>query len=205
MQIFWFGQSMIKIETKESTVVLDPYSNEKVKMPSFESDIAVCSGKETECSKLRGNPFIISAQGEYEIKGIFVLSYEVSSGKDKHLINRVEIDNVAIAHLSDLSFVPTKEELEQLGDIDVLIIPVGGHNVLDAKVATGLIHQIEPKIVIPVYFNIPALKENLDSLDAFLKQMGVKEPEHVDKLSIKWQDFSDEEEKMSVVVLNEQI
>jgi L-ascorbate metabolism protein UlaG (beta-lactamase superfamily) len=94
----------------------------------------------------------------------------------------------------------TEEQVEKIGNIDILMIPVGGVYTISSKEAAKIISQIEPKIVIPMHYQIPKLKIKLEGLDKFLKTMGVKSPEILNKLTIKKKDVP--EEGMEIKVLN---
>ncbi len=94
----------------------------------------------------------------------------------------------------------TEEQIQKIGDVDILLVPVGAGGSLSAEEARKIILQIEPKIVIPMYYRIPGLKIKLESVEGFLKIMGVKGAETLDKLSLKEKDLTSEETR--VVLLN---
>ena len=89
--------------------------------------------------------------------------------------------------------------MEELGDIDILALPVGGGNVLDSKTAADAITTIEPRIVVPMYYDTPGVKEKLGSVDAFCKQLGVCKRQDSNKLKIVKKDLPPED--MLVAVL----
>ena len=102
-----------------------------------------------------------------------------------------------ICHLGSLDQGElASKELEAIGDVDILMVPIGGKEALDTKEAIKIMSQIEPKIVIPMYYKIPGLKIALDGLDKFLKSLGIKKIESLPKLSIKKKDLPEEEAKI---------
>jgi len=101
-------------------------------------------------------------------------------------------------HLSDCADALSDKQLESLGGVDILLIPVGGKYTLDAKKAVEVVSQIEPRIVIPMHYQIEGLKYDLDPVEKFIKELGVK-PRHEEKLKISKKDLPAED--MELVIL----
>ena len=153
-----------------------------------------------------GNPFLISGPGEYEIKEVFVQGisawHDNSQGKERGqtTIYVIETEAIRVCHLGDLGQKElTSEQLEKIGEVDILLIPVGAVYTIDAKDALKIMSQIEPKIIIPMHYSLPKLKVKLDDLDKFLKATGLKKIEPFPKLTIKKKDLSGEEVKIVVL------
>ena len=215
MQVIWKGQSFFQIliqRGKESVVkiAIDPYDEQiGLKPPTLEADILLISHSHYNHNNIKavsGNPFIIEGPGEYEIKGIFIQGissfHDNVQGKERgeNTIYTLESEGIKICHLGDLGQKElTDEQLEKIGAVDILMIPVGGVYTISAKEATKIISQIEPKIVIPMHYHIPKLKIKLEGLDKFLKMMGVKAPEVSKKLSISQRNLPSE--GMKIIVL----
>jgi L-ascorbate metabolism protein UlaG (beta-lactamase superfamily) len=107
------------------------------------------------------------------------------------------MEEIQIGYLGELTKKETKPELiGYFEDVDILMLPIGGGEMLDAESATELINQIEPKIAIPMYYKIPGLKRRADSLEAFLKEAGVNNVKAEEKLLIKKKDLNFEETKI---------
>lgn len=215
MQIIWYGQSFFQILTQKSKekiikIAIDPF-DEKIglKPPSLEADILLIShfhDNHNNIKAVAGAPFGINGPGEYEIKEVFIQGipafHDAVEGKErgKTTIYTIVAEGIKICHLGDLGQRElTDEQLEKIGDIDILMIPVGGIYTISSKEATKIISQIEPKIVIPMHYFIPKLKIKLEGLDKFLKVMGVKSPEISKKLSIQQKNLPTE--GMKIVVL----
>ena len=115
----------------------------------------------------------------------------------------IEVEGIHILHCGDLGqdFLDDKQ-LEEIGSVDILMIPVGGFFTINAKQAVGIINQIEPKIVIPMHYKIPKLSIlELDGVDKFLKEFGNEDIIAQDKISIREKDIEGEEEKTKIIVL----
>ena len=142
-------------------------------------------------------PFVISGPGDYEIKEIFikgVLSNSVVGGKKYiNTIYSLSVDNISLVFLGALSDVEfTKEVLESINNPDLLFVPVGGKDLLDAKTSAKLVSSLEPKIIIPMDYDENALK-------AFLKELGEEIAEVVEKLTLKKKDLEGQEGEVIIL------
>jgi len=212
MNIFWFGQSCFQIITgntreKSVSIVIDPFSEDiGLKLPKLEADILLVTHSHSDHNNTKailGNYFLISEPGEYEVKDIFIQGiqsfHDDSKGKERgeNTIYTIEAEGMKICHLGDLGQKELeKEQLEAIGEVDILMIPVGGVFTISYKEAIKIMSQIEPKIIIPMHYHLPKLKIKLDSVEKFLKSLGIKSLEPIKKLSIKKKDLSPEEAKI---------
>lgn len=215
MNIIWQGQSCFQIITQRGKnnqvrIVIDPFSEEiGLKLPKLEADILLVSHNHYDHNNIKaisGNPFLIEGPGEYEIKEIFIQGissfHDNCQGRERgeNTIYTLEAEGMKICHLGDFGQKElTSEQLEKIGDIDILMIPIGGIYTIDSKGAIKVMSQIEPKIIIPMHYQIPKLKIKLEGLEKFLKTMGIKSIEPLNKLSIKKKDLSEEEVKIIVL------
>lgn len=188
----------------EVTIVLDPYDNKTgLRFPrTIVADLVLVSHNEEDANNteaLQGNPFKISDPGEYEVKGVFVFAISAKTQGDdksksmKNLIFRIESESMHIAHLGALDRELTDEELQELENIDILMIPVGGGRVMTPEVAAAVIGQIEPRVVIPMTHAIPSVKEKLATVDDFCKALGTCRQEETSKFKISRKDLPEED------------
>jgi L-ascorbate metabolism protein UlaG (beta-lactamase superfamily) len=96
----------------------------------------------------------------------------------------IDIEEITVCHLGDISHVPTQSQVEDMGSIDVLLVPVGGKSALNATQAAEVISLIEPYVVIPMHYNLPNLTIEFDPVSKFLKEMGISKMDTVDSLKI---------------------
>ena len=212
MIITWQGHSCFKIQDKTTsdgiTLATDPYSKEiGLKLSNFEANIITVSHDHADhnyVAGLRGNPAVISCAGEYDIKGVLIQGidsfHDDQEGRERgnNIIYRIEMDDISVTHLGDLGSTLSSEQLEKLAGTDILLIPVGGKYTLDAKKAVEVVSQIEPRIIIPMHYQLPGLKIDLDPVEKFIKEMGI-EATSEDKLKISKKDLPQED--MELVVL----
>jgi L-ascorbate metabolism protein UlaG (beta-lactamase superfamily) len=211
MEIIWHGHSFFEIKSKENKnqvkIAIDPFSEEiGLKVPKVEADILLISHNHYDHNNkgaITGNYFLIDGPGEYEVKGVFVKAiksfHDSSEGKERgeNLIFKIESEDLKVCHLGDFGQKELSErQLEEIGEVDVLMIPVGGVYTISAKEAIKILEQLEPKITIPMHYSLPKLKIKLDSVDKFLKSLGIKSLTPEKKLSIKKEDLSPEEAKI---------
>ncbi len=186
----------------------DSYGLKVVKTPADIVTISHDHHDHNNLAAIKGEPFVITQPGEYETKGIFVYGiptfHDDTEGKDRGLntIYRINIEGLNLVHLGDLGHVLNNEQLEKLGNVDILCIPVGGIFTIDAKVANRIISDIEPRIILPMHYQLPGLKfkskAKLGSVDDFLKIAGLPS-EKVDKLKITKKDLPQEGAKIVVL------
>jgi len=215
MQIIWHGQSCFQLifsrrKEEKITFVIDPFSTEiGLRLPKIGADVLLVTHSHNDHSNVKGisgDPFLINGPGEYEIRGIFIQGIECfhdeSQGKERGRTTTfiIEGDEMKLCHLGDFGQKElTPDQLEKIGNVDILMIPVGGVYTISAQETSKVISQIEPKIVIPMHYHIPKLKIKLDNLDKFLKVMGVKSTEVLNKLIIKKRDLPGDGMKIQVL------
>lgn len=215
MQIIWYGQSCFQVlaarnRGEQISILIDPFSEEiGLKLPKFQADILLTTHNHYDHNNIKavsGNPFLIEGPGEYEIKEVFIQGissfHDSSLGRERgqNTIYIIETEGIKICHLGDLGQKElSPEQIEKIGEVDILMIPVGGIYTISAKETVRIMSQIEPRIIIPMHYQIPKLKVKIGSLDGFLKTVGVKTIEPQNKLSIKKKDISGEEAKIIVL------
>lgn len=212
MQIFWHGYSSIRVEGKSEdadvTLLTDPYENESsLRFPrTLAPDILALSHQDRSrfnLTSVQGTPHIISDPGEYEVKGVFVHGLQDPSvaGGTTHrdILYHVTIEGVAIGFIGQLKRKLTDRELEEMEHIDILLLPVGGGPVMDTKLASAVIADIEPRIVIPIFTDLPGIKIALSSAEEFCKTFGARKRENLTKLKVTKKDLPSED--LLVVVL----
>ena len=205
MHIQYLGLSSFKFITKDATVVTDPYSKESgLTPPRGNADIIVLAENTnslySSTSSFTGTPFLIDSPGEYDKSGVTVTGIPLKQESGYVTIFLIESEDLKILNLAHIKDFNIKEsELEDLGEIDILILPVGGHTVLGASDAAKVVNQIEPSIIIPSHYAAAGIKLELDSTERFIKEMGNKH-EELEKLIIKKKDITNSEETRLVVL-----
>lgn len=193
MEIRWLGQSCFEIKLEGGVIVTDPY-NDKIgfNLPQLSADILTISHDHYDHNakeKISAKKIII-VPGEYEVGEIKILGilsdHDKNGGAElgKNIIFRFLMGEISILHLGDFGADKlTDVQLNEIGTIDILLIPVGGKYTIDAREAVEIIKAIEPKIIIPMHYKIPGLDIEINSVDDFITEIGLH-PEKLDKLEI---------------------
>lgn len=210
MEIKYLGHSSFLLKTKDARIVTDPFDTKAVglKFPKTEADIVTVSHPHKDhnaVSDVTGEITVFDWPGQFEKKGVRIWGYRAfhdkAQGKERGevVMYKFEADGVSVLHCGDLGFVPEDSFLDEIGDVDVLLVPVGGTFTIDANEAIEVIKKVEPSIVVPMHYggDEVSIKELAPVAD-FLKKIGSENAVPVDRLVVKPEEL---EEEMKVVVM----
>lgn len=208
-EIKWLGHGCFRIRGREAVILMDPVPFESgYQMGRQQADIVTFShapDAEGPVLELIQPGFrAVTGPGEYEIREVFITGIRTGEKADAakprgyNTVYMVELEDLVLCHLGDLGQSLTEEQAESFNQIDILFIPVGGAPTLNAVQATEVIGQLEPSVVIPMQYQTGEGDHQRDSLERFLKEMGVDGTEPVDRFSVKKSDLG---ESMRVVIL----
>lgn len=194
VEINWLGHSCFRIRSGQVVIVTDPYPPDLgYSLGKLTARIVTVSHQHPAHSYVQGvggEPKLVTRPGEYEINGVLIIGiatfHDAQRGRSrgKNTVYLMEIDGVSICHLGDLGHVLTTEQVEEIGNVDVLLLPVGGVSTINAPLAAEVVRQLEPKAVIPMHYKTPALNRKLEGVDEFLKEMGIEQINSQPKLSL---------------------
>ncbi len=206
MTINWYGQSCFRLTSKDTSLLIDPFSKEiGLRTPRLNDNIFVVTHDHYDHNNLDGIPseaFVVRGPGEYEIKGVFVQGissyHDKVEGKERGLntMYLINMEEMNICHLGDFGQEKLNEEqVDALGDVDILMIPVGGKYTINSQEAVEIISQVEPKIIIPMHYKVEGLKVDIEDAKKFVKAIGLK-PEEVESFKINKKTLPQEETKL---------
>lgn len=209
MDIYWYGQACFKLKGKNASVVIDPFNPDftGLKLPKdLSADVCLVTHDHKDHNNVGNSQMIFKEPGEYEVAGVVITGissfHDNSNGSQRgaNIIFHIMFDGLNIVHLGDLGQGKlTEEQIAQIGQTDILLVPVGSIFTIDAKTASEIVSQLEPKIIIPMHYKTPGLKFELDTVDNFLKEMGAENVAATAKLSISSEKLPEEPQ---VVVLS---
>ncbi|MFC1907997.1 MBL fold metallo-hydrolase [Chloroflexota bacterium] len=193
MDISWLGHSCFRIRGSHAIVITDPYSPDLgYSLGKPTARIVTVSHQHSGHSYVEGiggDPRLVTGPGEYDIGGVLIIGIatfhdaEEGEKRGRNTVYLMEVDEISICHLGDLGHVLTAEQVEELGNVDVLLLPVGGMSTIDAPMAAEVVRQLEPKVVVPMHYKTQALSRELEPVEKFLKEIGIKEINSQPKLS----------------------
>ena len=212
MTLSWFGHSCFRLEGKNFTLLIDPFDKAiGLRPPRVKDDIILVTHQHHDhnsVGEVDGTPLLVVGPGEYEAKAVYIhgiQSFHDNSGGAERGLNTIYVikaEEVTLCHLGDLGQEQLSEEqIDAIGEVDVLMIPVGGQYTIDHKTAASVVTQIEPKFIIPMHYQLPGLRlsKTIDGVDKFVKTVGLP-VESTDKLKLS--DKTLPAEEMKLVVFN---
>lgn len=210
MEIKYLGRSSFFIKSKDARIVTDPFDPKKLglKFPKVESEIVTVSHDHPDHNNVTGvggTPLILNWPGQYEKQGVRVWGYSTfhdakeGAERGKNILYKIETEGITILHCGDLGVVPDDKFIDEIGDVQILMIPVGGNYTIDSEMAIKIIKDIEPSIIIPMHYHAVD-NDGLLPVDEFLKKMGAEKAVPLEKLTLKKEDLIEEE--MKVVLLS---
>lgn len=195
MDIIWHGHSCVTLKGEDATIVCDAYSGLGSKLPALKADIATygdhLAEEKGERAEVEGAR-VFDWPGEFESTGVSMEGFSAArhakegnqKGEDVN-IYVFAIDGIKVCHLSGLSHPVSPEVLDHIGDVDVLLLPVGGGPVMDAKTAMDVMESVEPRVCVPYYHNAADSSLEIGGVEAFLKEVGALNIEEEKKFTLK--------------------
>jgi L-ascorbate metabolism protein UlaG (beta-lactamase superfamily) len=184
MIVNFLGEDSFKISQGDLSLVVNPHSK-------ISADVTLFSSGRAETSEKSG--FVIDGPGEYEIKDVFIKGFLSDGAKRLNTVYVFNFEGMNICYLGRLSSAELKSEaLEAMENIDILIVPVGGGEVLDPAAANKLAVSLEPSVIIPMLADKSALAQ-------FVKEGGESAAEPIDKFVVKKKDLEGKEGEIIII------
>jgi L-ascorbate metabolism protein UlaG (beta-lactamase superfamily) len=200
MEISWLGHACFQLRGKNVTVVTDPFTPQQGSpqgdtlrlLSKINASIVTISHNHpghNNYTAVGGSPRVVRGPGEYEISDVLITGiasyHDNRHGQERgrNTIYVIHMDDLVICHLGDLGHTLQEEQLEEVADADVLLLPIGGQHIINAAQAAEIISQVEPRIAIPMHYRAGS-EEGLDPLNKFCREMGVETIDAQPKLSV---------------------
>jgi len=194
VDITWLGLSCFRIRGNQAIIITDPFPpNMGYTLGKQTADIVTVSHSHPSHSYdkgINGEHRLVKGPGEYEISGVLILGISTfhdsikGQNRGKNTAYLMEIDGVTVCHLGDLGHVLNDEQVEEIGNVDILLLPVGGVATINAAMAAEVIRKLEPKVVIPMHYKTPKSDRDLEPVENFLKEMGLTQVEPRPKFTV---------------------
>lgn len=194
MDINWYGFCCFRLRERRVTAICDPFSSKAtgVQLPRLSADIVTISSSSSArvqgTGTVGGGPKILRGPGDYEVKQVLVTGLPTSQNGTRSVAFFLDFAGLTVGHLGELGQVPPSAGGEELGDIDVLLVPVSGPHIPDVSRIAEVISQLDPRIVVPMQYRHEGLRseqsDSLEPVDRFLKELGISEPEVTDTLKL---------------------
>jgi len=203
MEITWYGLGCFRIVERGYPVVLtDPFDEEAVglRLPRASVDLVTMSTPSEEPERLHypGASRVLGAPGEYELGGLFVTAIaalrvcERGAEQAQTLMYAFDFGGVTVCHLGEVGTLPTQSQMEMLGPVNVLLLPVGLPEGLTPGAASEVVSFFEPEIVVPMHYDVPGLRLPEEPAVRFLREMGVSQIVPVETLQVPLDSTAEE-------------
>jgi L-ascorbate metabolism protein UlaG (beta-lactamase superfamily) len=194
VDITWLGLSCFRIRGSQAIIVTDPFPpGLGYNLGKLTADIVTVSHPHPSHSYdqgINGEHRLVKGPGEYEISGVLILGISTyhdsvkGQSRGKNTIYLMEIDGVNVLHLGDLGHALGDDQAEEIGNVDILLLPVGGVSTINAAMGAEVIRKLEPKVVVPMHYKTPKSDRDLEPVENFLKEMGQAQVEPRPKLTV---------------------
>lgn len=202
MDINWYGHSCFRLRGRDVAVVTDPYGPSagqgNLKATATAVTISHQHPNHNNAAAVADARKVISGPGEYEIGGMMITGVATSKlklGDGSELKNTaylIQVDEVTVCHLGALADVLSRDEIDQLKDTEVLLIPVGGHGTITAAQASQIVSQLEPKLIIPMRYASGGSDGQLETAESFCREMGLESPTPQPRITVTRSSLPDE-------------
>lgn len=177
MRIKWLGHASFVIETGGLKIVTDPF-DEKLGYPIYNDPVQIATVSHDHWDHnavhaLKGSPQVIKGTGEFLVQGITIKGvasfHDKSQGNQRgdNTIFKISSEKLDLVHLGDLGHRLEDRQIAAIGNVDILLIPVGGTFTIDAQEALDVAAALNPKVIIPMHYNTPHLSFDLAPVEAF--------------------------------------
>lgn len=213
----YLGHSCFRLRGRDGIVLTDPYDRSvglDIGRPT--AHIVTVSHDHPDHTNTaavkpaRERVFVIDGAGEYEVGGILITGVRTYHDKHKgaergkNTVYVIHLDDVVFCHLGDLGHELSAQQLDEIGNVDVLFVPVGGDETIGPAEAVSVISQIEPRIVVPMHYALgdqASFLGDLAPLEKFAHEVGLKEYTAETKLSVTASSLPGDEEQTRIVIL----
>ncbi|MDD3364375.1 MAG: MBL fold metallo-hydrolase [Syntrophomonas sp.] len=207
MKIKWRGHASFIIETRSKKIITDPFHEDYgYPLNPVPADIVTVSHEHRDHNAVEtvaGQPRIIRGSGMVNMEGIIIKGidsfHDMYQGRERgqNTIFKISADGINLVHLGDLGQLLSAGQVQEIGEVDILLLPIGGRYTIDAGEASQIVSLLQPRVVIPMHFGTPHLSFKLAPLEEFTARYDriIKKP------SLEFQT-SDLGQEMKIIVLD---
>ena len=193
MELTWIGHSCFRLRGREVAIITDPCARGSgYALNKAAADVVTVSNRHPNhdaSGEVAGTPTVLDGPGEYEVKGALISGVRTPLPKNNPQAARntayiMSVDDITVCHLGDLASLLSSDQIQLMKDVDVLLVPVGGHCTIGAQEAVEIIAQVEPRLVIPMHYQTELSKVDLEPVDRFLREMGISQVQPQPRLNV---------------------
>ena len=199
IRLKWFGHSMWKISTNDISIITDPFADIGYTMPTAETaDIILSSHDHFDHNNFEligGNPEIIKTEGKFNISGINIQTFHTyhdetkGSERGDNLLMKFELEERTFLHCGDIGHMISDELIKEIGNVDVLFIPIGGYFTINAETAKKIVDKIDPIIIFPMHYKTDVLNFPIKPIEEYLKLSDYHSHHNSNQIELTDDDF----------------
>ena len=181
MEIVWLGHSAVRLRSRGTTLITDPYGESLgVKMPRQRADIVTVSHHHPHHSQtgaVDGRPRVLDGPGEFEVADYSISGMGTRRGspdapRQINTVYTIRVEDLTVCHLGDLNARLSPGQAQRINDADILFVPGGEGCTLDVEGVAELVNLVRPRVVVPVHYRTPGLAVELGPLEPLLSALG---------------------------------
>lgn len=215
--IQYLGHACFRIRGRDGIVLTDPFdSSVGYDLGKPTAHIVTISHQHPDHANvaavrpMRDSIFTLDGPGEYEVGGILITGVRTFHDKKKgaelgrNTVYVIHLDEVVFCHLGDLGHELSAQQIDEIGEVDVLFVPVGGGETIGPAEAASVIGQLEPRVVIPMHYALEgqrSMEHDLAPIDKFAHEMALKEVAPEEKVTITRANLPNDGEQTRVIVM----
>lgn len=215
--IQYLGHSCFRLRGRDGIVLTDPFDRSvglEIGKPT--AHIVTISHRHPDHANAaavrpaRERVFVVDGAGEYEVGGVLITGVRTYHDKKKgaergkNTAYVIHLDDVVFCHLGDLGHELTSQQIDEIGSVDVLFVPVGGDETIGPAEAVSVISQLEPRIVVPMHYALSdqiSFTSELAPIEKFTHELGLKEYTAEPKLTVNANSLPGDEEQARIVIM----
>ena len=207
VEITWLGHSCFRLRSNDLVAITDPFPDSiglSIGEPeALTVTVSHAHPNHSYWQGVGGEPKVLSGPGEYELSGIYITGVMTPGGdgtpeSERNTAYMIDMENLRLCHLGDMKEMLTTRQVEELTPVDILFLPAGGVCTIDVSRAVDVIRRLEPRVVVPMHYRVAGLEVQLNGLEDFMREMGIKEAQPQARLNIS---VTNRPPEMRVVVL----
>jgi L-ascorbate metabolism protein UlaG (beta-lactamase superfamily) len=185
MEMHWLGQSCFRIRGKAATILTDPFADGLGKLGRPSADIVTISHEHpghNNAAAVAAGARIVRGPGEYDLRGVAITgvqtAHDALGGRERgrNVVYALDVDDLWLCHLGDLGHVPTAEQVEAIGPVDVLLLPIGPRARLSVDQAVEVVGLLDPRLIVPMHHQVGPRDADGAALAALCRGLGAPPP-----------------------------
>jgi L-ascorbate metabolism protein UlaG (beta-lactamase superfamily) len=209
MELHWLGHACFRIRAKAVTILTDPYGDAVGKLGRPTADVVTISHDHPGHNNAAGvsvQAKLVRGPGEYDVRGVAITgvqtAHDAAGGRERgrNVVYAIYVDDISICHLGDLGHVPTAEQAEAIGRVDVLLLPVGPRARLSPTQALEVVNLLDPRVVVPMHHQASPRDSDAAAVGALCRELGAAVPAAQARLALTGETLPEERRVVALEV-----